>query len=449
MNILLTIAESEIGNITALKKHKEIYEYLVSEYPNKHAFFSYLVIKRGGDPNTFKFTCEICGSDLTGKSSKKFCSVSCSMKSRYQNEGYSKRVKNSITTSYSKIDPVVLQERSMRIAEIKRERGSYELAGEKISETRTKKKEAKKKLKLEKIMWIFSRFGIERTVLKGFSLTRYKRKTLLEYWAYVRSLKRKFGLVLQLSDDELTNLWHKKYAKKQVCEYCGSDYILSAVSGKGLVYPRGECSKFCSGECSNAIYKSQEYKEYCSARSKKYWEGEEYREKHAIILSDRYKNMPKSKKDERANKAKQTLLEKDPDYYSKWSAKILATKLKNGYISSINEFSETRRAYMLYKNAVIKFTKRNDPSSLPNSEKRGKHSYHLDHIFPTSLGFLLNIPPELIGSIDNLRFIKAKINRKKSNFLVETPEFIVQYIETLTNEQKDLYEDLKNRGKEL
>jgi hypothetical protein len=52
---------------------------------------------------------------------------------------------------------------------------------------------------------------------------------------------------------------------------------------------------------------------------------------------------------------------------------------------------------------------------LENSDKRGWKSYHLDHIYPISMGFKENISPEKIGNIKNLRFIPFEENIKKGS----------------------------------
>jgi hypothetical protein len=41
---------------------------------------------------------------------------------------------------------------------------------------------------------------------------------------------------------------------------------------------------------------------------------------------------------------------------------------------------------------------------------------------------MYNIPEDLIGSRDNLRVLDAHENRKKSNFIVEIPDIIKEYI---------------------
>jgi hypothetical protein len=50
---------------------------------------------------------------------------------------------------------------------------------------------------------------------------------------------------------------------------------------------------------------------------------------------------------------------------------------------------------------------------LENSDKRGWKNYHLDHIYPISMCYIKNIPPEKAGNIKNLRFIHHEENLKK------------------------------------
>jgi len=57
---------------------------------------------------------------------------------------------------------------------------------------------------------------------------------------------------------------------------------------------------------------------------------------------------------------------------------------------------------------------------LRNHEKRrfrGVNCYHLDHIVPIVHGLYNNIPPEKIGSISNLRFIRSSVNMRKGHKL--------------------------------
>lgn len=74
-----------------------------------------------------------------------------------------------------------------------------------------------------------------------------------------------------------------------------------------------------------------------------------------------------------------------------------------------------------YKHICWELTNKQDIALLENSEKRGNSGfergsgyYHLDHIVPIRKGFLMGIPPFLIASMDNLRFIPSEDNIKKN-----------------------------------
>jgi len=57
---------------------------------------------------------------------------------------------------------------------------------------------------------------------------------------------------------------------------------------------------------------------------------------------------------------------------------------------------------------------------LENHGKRcfkGPSCFHLDHKLPISYGFHNNIPPEKIGHISNLRFIRSTVNMRKGHKL--------------------------------
>jgi hypothetical protein len=57
---------------------------------------------------------------------------------------------------------------------------------------------------------------------------------------------------------------------------------------------------------------------------------------------------------------------------------------------------------------------------LENHGKRcfkGPSCFHLDHILAISYGFHNNIPPEKIGHISNLRFIRSTVNMRKGHKL--------------------------------
>lgn len=56
---------------------------------------------------------------------------------------------------------------------------------------------------------------------------------------------------------------------------------------------------------------------------------------------------------------------------------------------------------------------------LQDIELRCFRRYDIDHIVPISYGYKHNIPPSLIGSIDNLRIIPNKDNLKKGTRITD------------------------------
>ena len=87
----------------------------------------------------------------------------------------------------------------------------------------------------------------------------------------------------------------------------------------------------------------------------------------------------------------------------------------------------------IYYCKVWIITENNDLTTLKNHTKRSFKGYHLDHIFPISQGFKLNIPPEAIGNIKNLQFIPRKRNMKKRDDITETTTKLINDIITNLN----------------
>lgn len=56
---------------------------------------------------------------------------------------------------------------------------------------------------------------------------------------------------------------------------------------------------------------------------------------------------------------------------------------------------------------------------LEGFNKRGWKDYHLDHIVPISYGYKNDIPPVLIGSLQNLQFISSEKNLQKRDTLTK------------------------------
>ena len=67
-----------------------------------------------------------------------------------------------------------------------------------------------------------------------------------------------------------------------------------------------------------------------------------------------------------------------------------------------------------YRRKVYYWSEKNDLTQLEHHEKRGKFTYHLDHRYSITEGFKNKIPPLIIGSLPNLRFLPFRENVKKS-----------------------------------
>lgn len=94
--------------------------------------------------------------------------------------------------------------------------------------------------------------------------------------------------------------------------------------------------------------------------------------------------------------------------------KMMQTKYKNGTLIPLEQKPEFQRYIFLARY----FTELNDLTKLENYNKRGRAgtngAYHLDHIYTIFDGFSNNVPPEIIGNINNLRFIPWEENVSKN-----------------------------------
>lgn len=94
-------------------------------------------------------------------------------------------------------------------------------------------------------------------------------------------------------------------------------------------------------------------------------------------------------------------------------AKIRATRIARG-----DWLDTSPSEYEKYCKDVRYFTNKQDLSSLPNHELRGRgHGhFHLDHLVSKKSGFQHGIPAEIIGNIANLRFIPISENCSKQGY---------------------------------
>ena len=85
--------------------------------------------------------------------------------------------------------------------------------------------------------------------------------------------------------------------------------------------------------------------------------------------------------------------------------------------SSWDEYVEKYPKKQFYKREVWKYTYRNDLTTLPNFDKRGRNgvvgAYQIDHVVSINDGWEKGIPADEIGKMENLRMITWEENRKK------------------------------------
>lgn len=93
-----------------------------------------------------------------------------------------------------------------------------------------------------------------------------------------------------------------------------------------------------------------------------------------------------------------------------------------------NEFKdEYKQRLKQYRSEVQKYTRKQPLFQLENYEKRGKGSFHLDHIVSIKYGFDNGIEPELIGNIANLRYLYWNENISKRNYLTQEGWDVISY----------------------
>jgi hypothetical protein len=91
--------------------------------------------------------------------------------------------------------------------------------------------------------------------------------------------------------------------------------------------------------------------------------------------------------------------------------------LKKRRLTSIKDLEKR-----LYYIKVWVITESQPIFTLKNFDKRClkcSGGYHLDHIYPISMGYYNKIEPEIIGNIKNLRFIKIEENIRKGYKITE------------------------------
>lgn len=133
------------------------------------------------------------------------------------------------------------------------------------------------------------------------------------------------------------------------------------------------------------------------------------------------------------------------------SAYLLLNSSKNKYLTIVEnfdlfknifiEYKKNRSDFIKYSKLVDFFTSQNKDllKKLPNydnSDKYGK--FQLDHIYSKRDGFDNNIPPEVIGSIINLRYISKIENQRKWRYSEFSKELLLnKYLQYKERKNED------------
>jgi hypothetical protein len=101
--------------------------------------------------------------------------------------------------------------------------------------------------------------------------------------------------------------------------------------------------------------------------------------------------------------------------------KSISTKLANSK-SVVDPILKTD--YEKYRQAVWRFSNRSYKKYM-SEQTRDRHN-HLDHVLSIVEGFRNNVPPEVVGSIHNLRMLEGNMNRSKSYRSEITPAELLE-----------------------
>lgn len=93
---------------------------------------------------------------------------------------------------------------------------------------------------------------------------------------------------------------------------------------------------------------------------------------------------------------------------------------KDGRLNNLRPKKEINNELVLYKREVRKATYRTLKAMKLNNEYipkfgKGKYDLQVDHIVPYEQGFELGLPASLLGSKNNLQFLRGEDNRAKWN----------------------------------
>lgn len=420
------------------KENYELYQYLDSNYDiegfSTRNEFSYILY------NEFEsIYCVECGLNFKPFNVRKWkytdtCSKSCTNKRKTKliilsDLDYFKRIseKSVFTKRNTFIGGKNLHQISAERAALSRKHKQKEITKNMMISKSKKKKKILKNIEDRKDVCI-NYFGLIRFCVLFISM-KYKTNNFVYISKNIKKLLGyRFEELIEMYIFGINEFIVKEIIKESFirnCEICGEEYSKYDTGGILICCDSNHvCSGSCrqhkklkdygNPDCSNRPEVSQETRKILSKRSKEMWNKRSPERKQEIIDKINYS-------------IKNNIID-GKDGYERRSKKLVQTRFDRGQICIIKELDYNNEEYKKYKNEVLSLTKKQKIKSLENFNKRGKRKFHLDHIFPTSKGFLYNIPANLIADIKNLQMLRCYDNISKSNKILDIPEHIANYI---------------------
>jgi hypothetical protein len=176
-----------------------------------------------------------------------------------------------------------------------------------------------------------------------------------------------------------------KYGIKKICQYCSKEFET-----------RPKFNNYCSQKCKNPLNRG-EYDPW--NKGIKLTEEQKAKQNRDGLAKGWGWN-----KGQPNEKARARFSENNPN--------------KDGRLNNLRPKKEINDEFLLYKREVRKATYRTlkkmklTDGYIPKFGK-GKYDLQVDHIIPYEQGFELGIPAYLLGSKNNIQFLKGEDNRAK------------------------------------
>jgi len=202
----------------------------------------------------------------------------------------------------------------------------------------------------------------------------------------------------------------ESFMLEKICEHCNSKFTLLKAGKKEL--KRRFCGPICSRRWA-ANNRSDSWRKKAS-EAKKGANNPMFGVslKHPNSLANLVRGYWEGKTMSKESNLKRSQSMAGKSFWTKESKeKFVQTGIDQGrfWKSDDPEYIEFKK----YRRKVYYWTNKNDLTALPNSNRRGKTDYHLDHKYSITEGFYKKVPPKVIGSIHNLEFIPAADNVAK------------------------------------